>query len=140
MSSRLAPLIKMHRWQLNEKRRRLVELETLAAGTQRRIEALDAELAAEAREAEASPESRRTFPIYVEAARERRQKLEETLATITAEMAEAQAAISEAFQELKKYELAEEGRNRRELEERARRERLRLDEIALQGYRRRSGA
>ena len=138
--SRLHTVIKLHRWRLNEKRRRLVELETLAANTRRRIDALAAELAAEARQAEASAEARRNFPAYAEAARDRRSKLEGTLATITAEIGQVQSEIAEAFQELKKYEIAQETRTRRELDERARRDRLAMDDIALQGYRARKGA
>jgi chromosome segregation ATPase len=135
--SRLETLVKLHRWQLNEKRRRIAELETLAATTQARIDDLAAELAAEASVIEASPETRPSLPAYLDAARERRRKLVETLETIAAELAEAREAMTSAFQELKKYEIALELREQREREVEERRQQIALDEMAIEGHRRR---
>ena len=134
--SRLTTLIRLHRWQLNEQRRRVVELETLAEAARGRIVALDEAVAAEGRHAEMDLTIRATYPAYVAAARERRNKLCETLATLSGELAEAQEAVTIAFQELKKYELAEEAKQRREREFLARRDTIRLDEMAAQGFQR----
>lgn len=137
---RFEPLIRLHRWQLNERRRHLAELETAAEATRDRIASLDAMLAAEAREADRDLSQRAAFPAYAEATRGRRAKLVETLDMLTASIAEAREEVTVAFQELKKYELAQEARRRREHEASARRERILLDEMAIEGYRRNRAA
>ena len=137
---RFEPLIRLHRWQLNERRRQLAELETAAEATRDRISSLDAMLAAEAREADRDPLQRAAFPTYAEAMRKRRAKLVETLDMLTASIAEAREGVTDAFQELKKYELAQEARRRRDDEASARRERILLDEMAIEGYRRNRAA
>jgi flagellar protein FliJ len=45
--------------------------------------------------------------------------------------------MAEAFQELKRYELAQEGRDRRDEAKRKTRENAALDEVALSGFMRR---
>ena len=134
--SRLDTLIRLNRWQLNERRRRVVELESMAEATRARIDGLDAAFAAEGRRAQASLADRAAFPPYAAAARAQRTKLVETLEKVEAEIAEAREAVTEAFQELKKYEIANEARLDREREFRARRERIAMDEMALEGHRR----
>lgn len=136
--SRLATLIRLNRWQLDERRRRVAELETLRENTKARISALDQAVAAEASEAERDLAIRASFPTYAAASKAQRSKLTATLDTLSTELAEAAEAVTIAFQELKRYELAEDARRRRDLESRAHRERLMLDEMALEGFRRES--
>lgn len=137
---RFETLIRLHRWQLNERRRQLADLETAVEATRDRIASLDAMLAAEAQEADRDLSRRAAFPAYAEAMRRRRAKLAETLDMLTASIAEAQESVTDAFQELKKYELAQEARRRRDDEASARRERILLDEMAIEGYRRNRAA
>lgn len=136
--SRLDSVIRLHRWQLDEKRRRLVELETMADETRRRIAALERELAEEARLAHSGPTGLASWHAYAESVRERRQKLEVTLGTIESEAEETNREIAEAFQELKKFELISDARVRRVRETAARREQSALDEVALSNFRRSS--
>lgn len=140
--SRLDSIIRLHRWQLDEKRRRLVELETMAEDTRRRIGALEREMHEEAQVADAA--AGRSHPgswqAYVQTVRERRENLEVTLATIEAQVAEMNEHIATAFQELKKFELISEARERRTRETVARREQFALDEMALAAFRRSSTA
>lgn len=140
--SRLDSIIRLHRWQLDEKRRRLVELQAMADDTRSRIAALDREIREEAKSADAA--GGETYPgswqAYARTMRERRENLKVTLCTIESQVGEINEAIAEAFQELKKFELISEARARRVRETAARREQFALDEIALTGFRRSSAS
>ena len=138
--SRLSTLIRLHRRQLDERRRRVVELETLTETTRGRVSALDEAVAAEGRAADEDLAIRASYPAYVTAAGQQRRKLLATLETLACELAEAEEAVTSAFQELKRYELAEEARQRRERELLARRERIMLDEMAIESFRREAAA
>ena len=52
------------------------------------------------------------------------------------QVAEAREKLNDAYRDLKKYEIAQESRDTREALELVRREQETLDEIGLQGYRR----
>lgn len=138
--SRLDSIIRLHRWQLDEKRRRLVELQAMADDTRRRIATLDREIREEAKSADAAGGEAHpgSWQAYARTMRERRENLEVTLCTIDSQVGEINEAIAEAFQELKKFELISEARARRVRETAARREQFALDEMALTGFRRSS--
>ena len=59
------------------------------------------------------------------------------MAQVEHQIAEATEEMAEAFQELKRYELAQEGRDRRDEAKRKVRENAALDEMALSGFMRR---
>ncbi len=134
--SRLDGLIRLHRWQLDEHRRRTVELEALRQTTIERIQALDEAVAKEAAAVGSDLASQAAYRAYAARARAQQAKLAETLDTLETEIAEAQSAVTAAFQELKKYELARETRRQRQQETLLRRERAALDEIAIEAFRR----
>lgn len=138
--SRLDSMIRLNRWQLDEKRRRLVELETMAEDTRRRIGALEREMHDEAQvsDADAGRSHPGSWQAYAQSVRERRENLEVTLATIEAQVGEMNEQIAAAFQELKKFELISEARAQRARETTARREQFALDEMALVAFRRTS--
>lgn len=136
--SRLATLIRLNRWQLDERRRRVAELQTLTETTRGRIGALAQAVTAESRRAEFDLSIRASFPAYLQATSEQRIKLLETLEMLANELRDAEEAVTTAFQELKRYEIAEESRLLREREVQARRDGIRLDEMALDAYRRQS--
>jgi len=133
---RLLAMIKLHDWQLNEARRRVAELEALAAGFVDQIAALDAELAREERAASGSVQARASWPAYAEAMAARRANLEASLARLRQELEQGKEEVSIAFQELKKYELAYEARRQKALAEANRRETFALDEMAIEAHRR----
>jgi len=133
----LAGLIKLHRWQLDEKRRALAELEGFAARLAEEKARLDAEYE---RERAASAAVQGPLPGYarwLDSVNARRRRLAQSTASVEAQIEAARAEMAEAFQELKKIELAQAERERREADRRKRAERIDLDEIALSGFRRR---
>ena len=110
----MGSLVRVHSWALNEKRQKLAGLQELADKMHQDLEHLEAELNDEQRAAAGSMEGTIAFPAFVAAALERRKKLRESIAGLVLAIAAARAEVREAFQEVKKYELAQEIHERRE--------------------------
>ena len=79
-------LIRLHKWRLDEERRRLLELENMVLDFDRRLEVLDAELAHEAEVATRSLDAGVGFGGYAAAVRDRRERLVQSRAEIEAEV------------------------------------------------------
>ena len=136
----LQSMVRVHRWVLEEKQRKLAELQGLADRLRADIAQLDRELENERRAAEASDEAGLAFPNYVAAALDRRRRLCETIDNLELEVDAAREEVAESFAELKKYEIARDNQDRRNTAKRDRRERADLDELGISIYRRsRSG-
>lgn len=133
----LKTIIRLHKWQLDEKRRELVELQNLREHLLNQIDRLEQEIAAERTTASADFEASFTFPNYIKMAKERRHKLDRSVAQVDEQITAATEAVAEAYQELKKYELAEEERVKREALKLKRKQDAILDETASIGFRRR---
>ena len=137
MSSGLHTLIRLHKWRLDEKRRALAELQALADKLAQDTARLEREILAEQEIARTSPEASFGYGNFAKQAIERRKRLAQSVAQVEHQIAEATEEMAEAFQELKRYELAQEGRDRREDAKRKTRENAALDEVALSGFTRR---
>jgi flagellar export protein FliJ len=137
MSSGLHTLIRLHKWRLDEKRRALAELQALADKLAQDTARLEREILAEQEIARSSPEASFGYGSFAKQAIERRKRLAQSVAQVEHQIAEATEEMAEAFQELKRYELAQEGRDRREDAKRKTRENAALDEVALSGFTRR---
>ena len=114
--SSLKTIIRLQKWKLDEKRRALAELQNLADRLQAEIERLKEEIAAERDTARGNVEYAFTYSNYIQAAMERGKRLTQSMGQVEAQIAVATDEMAEAFQELKRYELAEEERLKRERE------------------------
>lgn len=129
-------LVRLHDWQVDEKRRALAALEQLGQDLRVRVTRLDEELAAERLvAAEATPGSV-NFPAYAAAVGTRRAVLEQSIADIDRQIEDAREEVSEAFRELKKYEHVRAAKKHRMRVLATRRAQTVLDEIAINMYRR----
>ena len=137
MSSALEQLIRLHGWTLEERRRKVRDLDNLAARLRTDVTRLAEELARETEAGTASLEMRRAYDAYAAQVRARRTKLTESIVDIEAEIVKAQAEVAEAFQELKKHEQTLSQRRARAQAERDRGERMANDEIGIAMFRRR---
>jgi len=137
--STLESLIRLHRWQVDERRRQVVELEGFSEKLRQEMARLAEERAAEQAAAGASFLARHVYPGYIRRALERQKTLEQSLAETEAQIAQARDALAEAFQELKRYEVASANRDRLRMTADARRERLETDAIAIANFRRAGG-
>ncbi|HUA56401.1 MAG TPA: flagellar FliJ family protein [Candidatus Sulfotelmatobacter sp.] len=132
----LPTLIRVRQWELEEKRRKLADLEGLAVQLEEAIARLDDEVKMEQGVATASTEVSFAYAPYAQAAIERRRTLKASLEDVRLQIEAAAQEVTAAYQELKKYEVANDARRRRARVEASRREQIVLDEIAIEGFRR----
>jgi flagellar export protein FliJ len=132
----LPTLIRVRQWELEEKRRKLADLEGLAAQLDEAVARLDDEVRMEQGVASASHEISFAYAPYAQASIERRRTLKASLEDVRLQIEAAAQEVTTAYQELKKYEVAHDNRRRRARVEANRRETIVLDDIAIEGFRR----
>jgi flagellar FliJ protein len=136
----LPTLIRVRTWALEEKRRKVADLQALEAQLQEAIARLDDEVQIENNIASGDTNARFTYGSYLSAAIERRRTLDASVIDVRHQIEAAQDEVTVAYQELKKFEVAQSNRKRRARDEANRREQVGLDEIALESFRRRGSA
>jgi len=134
--SALNSLVRVHSWALDEKRQKLAELDRLADKLRADLLALEQELTQEQAAASGSAEGSIAFPAFVAAALERRKRLRQSIANIELACDAAREEVNQAFQEMKKFELARDKQTAQEQEESARREQTAMDEMGVDMHRR----
>jgi flagellar FliJ protein len=131
-----ASQIRLHKFHVDEAQRRLAELVRLEERLREDRTRLDAELTVEQQTAAASFEAGLTYGAYAVQLKDRREKLDRSIADVAASIAQARETLREAFAELKKFELAAEAAATRARRRRDRTEQQQLDEVALNMFRR----
>lgn len=134
---RYANLIRLNKWRVDERRRHLSELETLAQEMRGRLDRMNAELKAERDLAQENKSVGHTYIAYAAAMNQRREMIQESITKIAEQIIAAREEVAEAYRELKKYEIVEQNRLRQSRQQEQRREQAVQDEIALNMYRRR---
>jgi flagellar FliJ protein len=136
--SALDTVIRVQRWQLDERRAQLAELERLETRLKGEAQRLIQELEAEQRvAANDSAGAGRGYTSYAGALGERQTKLNASIAEVVEQIQRARDALAESFQEVKRYELAAANRRNRERAQANRRQQVIQDELGLQIFRRR---
>jgi flagellar protein FliJ len=97
-------LIRLKRFQVEEKRRRVRQIETMMAEFSRMTVDLDREIAVEEKRAGISDPGHFAYPTYARAAMARRENLKSSIAELAGQVEEAKAAQEEAQAELQKFE------------------------------------
>ncbi len=138
MAKDLHNVIRLGEWRLDGERQKLADkmarLDDLEDSKRRLAE----EYKNERQVAVASPEEAGfLFGNYMNAVLDRRQELVASIAEAEDTVAAAREELRLAYMELRKFETAQANREKREAEERDRKETLFLDEIGMQGHRRR---
>jgi flagellar protein FliJ len=129
-------LIRLHRFQVDEKRRQVVEIETMIAEFRRKEAELEQQILSEQERAGVSDVGHYAYPTFAKAARDRRENLLKSIEGLTAQLDTAKDGLAEAFSELKKYELMNEKESLRAKADVSAREQAELDEVALTMHRR----
>ena len=124
-------LIRLKRFQVDEKRRRVAQIEVMIAEFERIAGDLEREIKAEQDRAGIHDPAHFAYPTYAKAAMQRRENLKRSADELKAQLDDAKAALGEAFEEMKKVELLDERDQAREREEEAAREQAELDAIGL---------
>lgn len=128
--SQLDQLVRLRTWELDEKRRILADLQRQADTLHAARRALDQELAREKAAAAGSIEARQAFEAYAAHFKTRVAKADAAIAEKEGEVEAANEEVIEAFQELRKAEIARDEFERREAERLARLEQMEIDELA----------
>lgn len=113
MKSRDA-VIRLKKFQVDEKRRKLMQIESMAAEFERMAGDLDREIKIEQDRAGIHDPTHFAYPTYAKAAATRRENLKRSAEELKAQRQDAEAALAEALEELKKVELLDERDQMRE--------------------------
>ena len=129
-------LIRLHKFHVDEKRRKVAELELMLAEFRQRERDLEAQVEVEQRKAGISDVAHFAYPMFAKSVIRRRENILESIEGIELQLEVAKDELAGAFRELKKYELLEDSRKRKVRKEVMRVEQAELDEIALTIHRR----
>jgi flagellar export protein FliJ len=128
-------LIRLRKFQVDEKRRKVAQIEGMVAEFERMATDLDREIQAEQDRAGIHDPAHFAYPTYAKAAMQRRENLKRSADDLKVQLDEAKAALGEAFEDLKKVELLDERDQQRERAVGNAREQAELDQIGLMGVR-----
>jgi flagellar FliJ protein len=115
-------LIRLKRFQVDEKRRRVSQIESMIAEFERIAADLDREIKVEQDRSGIHDPAHFAYPTYAKAAMQRRENLKRSAADLKLQLDDAKAALAEAFEEMKKVELLDERDQMRERAEEEARE------------------
>ena len=122
-------LIRLKKFQVDERRRKVAQIEGMIAEFERMVADLDREIKVEQERAGISDPGHFAYPTYAKAATQRRENLKRSADDLKVQLGDAQAALQEAFEELKKVELLDERDQARERASENAREQNELDAI-----------
>jgi len=122
-------LIRLKRFQVDEKRRKVMQIEMMIADLERMAAELDREILSEEKKAGISDPGHYAYPTYAKATRSRREKLVSSAADLKDKLDEAKAELQDAFEDLKKVEILEDREKASERAEVAAREQAEMDRI-----------
>src|SRR6201995_385307 len=104
MTSR-EPLIRLRKFQVDEKRRKVAQIEGMIAEFERMAGDLEREIKTEQDRAGISDPGHFAYPTYAKAAMQRRENLQRSADELRVQLEDAKGALAEAFEEMKKVEL-----------------------------------
>ena len=124
-------LIRLKKFQVDERRRKVAQIEGMIAEFERMGVELEREIKSEQDRAGIHDPAHFAYPTYAKAAMSRRENLKRSADELRIQLEDAKAALGEAFEEMKKVELLDERDQARERDEEAAREQANLDAIGL---------
>ncbi len=124
-------LIRLKKFQVDEKRRKVAQIEGMIAEFERMAADLEREIRAEQDRAGIHDPGHFAYPTYAKAAMQRRENLQRSADDLKIQLEDAKLALAEAFEEMKKVELLDERDQQRERQEDEAREQAELDAIGL---------
>ena len=122
-------LIRLRKFQVDEKRRRVAQIESMVADFDRMAAELDREIETEQTRAGIHDPTHFAYPTYAKAALGRRDNLKRSADELKVQLEDARMGLAEAFEELKKVELLDERDQQRERVADNAREQVELDRI-----------
>ena len=124
-------LIRLKKFQVDERRRKVAQIEGMIAEFERMATDLDREIKTEQERAGIHDPAHFAYPTYAKAAITRRENLKRSSDELRIQLEDAKLALAEAFDELKKVELLDERDQARERADENAREQTELDAIGM---------
>ena len=124
-------LIRLKKFQVDEQRRKVAQIEGMIAEFERIGVDLDREIKAEQDRAGIQDPTHFAYPTYAKAAKVRRDNLKRSADEMRIQLDEAKSALSDAIDEMKKVELLDERDQARERDELSARDQVELNSIGL---------
>lgn len=125
-------LLRLKRFQVDEKRRHVTQIESMVAEFHRMATDLEREIQQEQERSGITDVTHYAYPTYAKAAMTRRDNLMRSADELKGQLDAARDDLAEAFEDLKKLELLDERDQSRERAEENAREQAAMDEIGLQ--------
>ena len=123
-------LIRLKRFQVDEKRRQLTQIESMIAEFNRMADELDDQIRSEQERVGITDVTHFAYPTFAKAAADRRDNLRNSAHELDDQLQRAQDELSAAIEELKKFEQLEERDHQRERTAQEAAEQEQLDEVA----------
>src|ERR1700684_4058383 len=120
-------LIRLKKFQVDEKRRKVAQIEGMIAEFERMAGDLEREIKVEQDRAGIHDPGHFAYPTYAKAAMQRRENLQRSADDLKIQLETATGLLAEAFEEMKKIELLDERDQMRERVEENAREQAELD-------------
>ena len=124
-------LIRLKKFQVDEKRRRVAQIEGMIAEFQRMSTDLEREIQTEQDRAGINDPTHFAYPTYAKAAIQRRENLNRSAGELQGQLEEARGHLADAYEDLKKVEMLDERDQARERAEEDSREQADMDSIGL---------
>ncbi|QYO76193.1 flagellar export protein FliJ [Devosia salina] len=136
MKSRSESLIRLKKFQVDEKRRQVAQIEMMVADFERMASELDQQIEIEHTKTGISDVAHFAYSTFAKAALTRRDNLLASANDMKSKLEAAQDALAEALEDLKKVELLDQREHQRERDEQNKQEQDAYDEVARLRYRR----
>ena len=124
-------LVRLKKFQVDEKRRKVAQIETMIAEFDRMAGELDREIRIEQDRAGIHDPAHFAYPTYAKAAIGRRENLKRSIDELRIQLEDAKSALGEAFDDLKKVELLDVRDQMRDRETEAASEQSELHDVGL---------
>ena len=129
MKSRSESLIRLKKFQVDEKRRQVAQIESMIADFERMASELDQQIEIEQQKTGISDVAHFAYSTFAKAAMQRRDNLLASANDMKGTLEAAQDALAEAIEDLKKVELLDQREHGREMAADAKAEQAEYDEI-----------
>lgn len=123
-------LLRLKRFQVDEKRRQVTQLETMISEFERMAAELDVQIQAEQNRAGIHDVTHFAYPTFAKAALTRRENLLNSASDLKDQLGSARSALAEAFEDMKKIELLDERDREADRAVQASRDQAEMDHIA----------
>lgn len=137
MKSRSESLIRLKKFNVDEKRRQVMQIEMMIADFERMATELDQQIEIEQTKTGISDVAHFAYSTFAKAALQRRDNLLASANDMRGKLESAQDQLAEALEDLKKVELLDQREHQRERDEQNKIEQAEFDEVARQRFRNR---